>query len=386
MKRSVLVLACVTLGGLLTYVGQPLLQGRPADDALGAKRPQAPDAALPRELTSYRDVVKRVLPAVVSVESQARNGRRTRRAGDMDLPGEARRFLDAPRGQRDSDDDALPRIGFGSGFLVDPKGVVVTNSHVVAGADQVVVETADGKKFLSRTFHSDPMSDLAVVLLKGAEGLPYLEFGDSDAMEIGDRVLAVGAPFGLTGTVTHGIISSKGRSLRMNFYEDFLQTDAAINPGNSGGPLVNLEGKVIGVNSAIKSRSGGFQGIGLAISSNLGRSIVKQLLKDGVVHRGYLGVSILDLNEETAKEMDLKATSGVVVTRLRPDGPGANGGLKAGDVIVRIGGKPVRNGRELQMIVAGLPVGKEAEVEVIRDGGKRKLGVTIEEQPDRFGQ
>ncbi|MFO0844748.1 MAG: trypsin-like peptidase domain-containing protein [Gemmataceae bacterium] len=204
-------------------------------------------------------------------------------------------------------------------------------------------------------------------------------------MEIGDRVLAVGAPFGLTGTVTHGIVSSKGRSLKMNLYEDFLQTDAAINPGNSGGPLVNLEGKVIGVNSAIKSRSGGFQGIGLAISSNLTRNIVDQLLKEGVVRRGYLGVGILDVDEEIRKELSLKEASGVKVTRIYPDTAGDKGGLKSNDVIVAVAGKPVKDGRALQMVVAGLPVGKEAEVEVIRGGKPLKMRVTIDEQPKAFG-
>src|SRR5205807_9439202 len=152
----------------------------------------------------------------------------------------------------------------------------------------------------------DPKTDLAIVRIQAKAPLPYLELGDSSMMEIGDRVLAIGAPFGLTGTVTSGIISAKGRSLHMNMYEDFLQTDAAINPGNSGGPLVNLEGKVIGINSAIKSRSGGFQGIGLAIASNLGKNIVNALIKDGVVRRGYLGVGIRDVDDELDTELGLK--------------------------------------------------------------------------------
>jgi serine protease Do len=205
-------------------------------------------------------------------------------------------------------------------------------------------------------------------------------------MEIGDRVLAVGAPFGFTGTVTHGIISSKGRSIRMNLYEDFLQTDAAINPGNSGGPLINLEGKVIGITSAIKSRTGGFQGIGLAISSNLGKSIVEHLLRDGVVRRGYLGVGILDVDEEMAKELGLKEATGVKVNRLYPNAPGEKGGLKTGDVIVRVAGKRVRDGRDLQMVVASQPVGKAVEVEVIRGGKLRTQKVTLDEQPREFGK
>src|SRR3989440_16267 len=168
--------------------------------------------------------------------------------------------------------------------------------HVVDGADQVEVQLKDGRKFQSKEIHGDRKTDLAIVRIDPKTPLPFLELGDSDAMEIGDRVLAVGAPFGLTGTVTSGIISAKGRSLQLNMYEDFLQTDAAINPGNSGGPLINLEGKVIGINAAIKSRSGGWQGVGLAVASNLAKNVLESLLKDGVVHRGYLGVQIKDVD------------------------------------------------------------------------------------------
>src|SRR5205807_2989303 len=190
-------------------------------------------------------------------------------------------------------------------------GVVLTNYHVVAGADRVEVQLADGRKFLSRDIKGDRKNDLALVRLETKSPLPSLELGDSDAMEIGDRVLAVGAPFGLTGTVTAGIVSAKGRhNLQMNMYEDFLQTDAAINPGNSGGPLVNLQGQVIGINAAIKSRTGGFQGIGLAVASNLAKNIMDKLLKDGVVHRGYLGVQIQDLTPAVAERLGLKGKSG----------------------------------------------------------------------------
>src|SRR5207248_7838985 len=191
------------------------------------------------------------------------------------------------------------RITLGSGFIVDAKGVIVTNNHVVEGVDIVTVKLADGRKFNTRNIRTDRKTDLAVILLDLAakQALPVLELGDSEEMEIGDRVLAVGAPFGMTGSVTHGIVSAKGRSgLAMNMYEDFLQTDAAINPGNSGGPLVNLEGKVIGINSAIKSRSGGFQGVGMAISSNMAQNVMEQLLKHGTVHRGYLGIQMQELD------------------------------------------------------------------------------------------
>jgi len=173
--------------------------------------------------------------------------------------------------------------------------------------------------------------------------------------------------------------------LRMNMYEDFLQTDAAINPGNSGGPLVSLEGKVIGINSAIKSRSGGFQGVGLAISTNLGKAIVNQLVQGGVVRRGYLGVGIRDIDEERAAELKLKEAAGVQVSRVDPDTPGDKAGLQSGDVIVRLANKAIKDSRELQTTVAGLPVGKAADMEIIRDGKRQTLKVTVEEQPKDFG-
>ncbi len=374
MKRCLLIIACLALGGLGGYLGQALPQGKAVD-------PPAP--VIPKELSSYRDVVKKVLPAVVSIEAQAKAGNaRNARPDDMQLPPGARPFFQRPFRV---DDDSPSRVGFGSGFLIKQKGVVVTNNHVVEGADQVVVQLADGRKFTSSKIRTDAKTDLAIVLLDVKAQLPALEFGDSSEMEIGDRVLAVGAPFGLSGTVTHGIVSSKGRSLRMNMYEDFLQTDAAINPGNSGGPLVNLEGKVIGINSAIKSRSGGFQGVGLAISSNLGKTIVRALVKEGVVRRGYLGVGIRDVDEDLARELGLKQAKGVQITRIFPKAPGEKAGLKNGDVILKLGSRTVADGRALQTVVAGLPLGKPVKVEIVRGGKPMTLDVTIEEQPKTFG-
>jgi serine protease Do len=364
MKRILLVVGCLTLGGVGASLGQWLFN---AQHAKGQQAVAASKAEGPKEIGSFRDVVKKVLPAVVSIEALAKNGKPKGRSEDMQFA-----------------DDDNPRVGYGSGFIISPKGIIVTNNHVVEGADSVLVQMRDGKKFTSKKIKTDPKTDLAIIELDNVKGLPVLEFGDSDDMEIGDRVLAVGAPFGLAGTVTHGIVSSKGRALKMNAYEDFLQTDAAINPGNSGGPLVNLEGKVIGINSAIKSRTGGFQGIGLAISSNLGKGIVNALLKEGVVKRGYLGVIIKDVDEEAAKEAGLKEATGVRVTRLLPNAPGEKAGLKIGDVILKLGDKPVRDSRGLQFVVAGLPLGKPVEVEVMRDGKKQIMKVTIEEQPQAF--
>ena len=317
-------------------------------------------------MTSYRDVVKKVLPAVVSIEAKIK-------------PAKTKPLPRKPGLAEDKDGDSL---GSGSGFLVDPKGVILTNFHVVEDADQLEVTLNDGRKFVTKDFVSDTKTDLAIVRIQPKGDLPFLQLGNSSEMEIGDRVLAVGAPFGLTGSVTAGIISAKQRSINVNVYEDFLQTDAAINPGNSGGPLVNLEGKAIGIASAIKSRSGGFQGVGLAISSNLAADVMKQLLKDGVVHRGYLGIKVKDVDtDEMAQRLGLKQTRGVQITRLFEDGPAAKAHLEYGDVIVSVAGKSIKDTRDLQSTVAGLPFGKPVLVAVMRDGKSRTFDVIVEEQP-----
>jgi serine protease Do len=382
-----MALMLLVSGGLLgALLSGPILHGQ--DSAV------AP-LAVPKETTSYRDVVKRVLPAVVSVEGKAKprpkskteqTPKRRVPLDDQMVPEEFRRFFEEFNNRQFDSPDEIPNLGFGSGFLVDPKGLILTNFHVVNGADEVVIQLKDGRKFRSHDIHGDRKSDLAIVRLHSESPLPYLELGDSDEMEIGDRVLAVGAPFGLTGSVTAGIVSAKGRNgLNVNMYEDFIQTDAAINPGNSGGPLVNLEGKVIGINSAIKSRTGGFQGVGLAIASNLAKNVMHSLQKDGLVHRGYLGVQIGDLNPEVAAQLHLKDAEGVVVRQIFPDTPAFRAGLEEGDIVTSLGGKPIKNGRELQQVVTSLPLHKPVSVKLVRDGQPKELRVTIEEQPESYG-
>jgi serine protease Do len=366
------------------YVGQPAAQGQ---------LPAA--AAIPRELTSYRDVVKQVLPAVVSIEAklkpqkaepgQAR--RRLPRSENQDLPEEFRRFFEEFQRRQDELPQREMALGFGSGFIVDPSGVILTNNHVVDEADEVEVTLTDGRKFTSTDIKTDRNSDLAIVRIKAGGPLPYLPFGDSSQMEIGDRVLAVGAPFGLTGSVTHGIISAKGRDLGLNRYDDFLQTDAAINPGNSGGPLVNLAGQVIGVNSVIKSRSGGFQGVGLAIASNMARNVMQQLQTSGTVQRGYLGVGMVrEVTSEVAMWLGMKDNHGVVVASVSENSPAAKAGLKPDDVILSLNGQPVQDNRALIRTVGSLPVGKPVEVEVLRDGHTRKLTLTLDAVPKGYGE
>jgi serine protease Do len=390
MARWPVALACLILGGIAGVFVSSNLQG------------QAPSSTVfPKELTSYREVVKRVLPAVVSVESRPKTVAKVkqqkapqRRPPNNDMPGlpeEFRRFFEGQEGF-DSQMPDVPQHSFGSGFIVDPKGIILTNFHVVAGTDRVEIQLKDGRKFLSTDIKGDRKNDLAIVRINTKEPLPYLELGDSDAMEIGDRVLAVGAPFGLRGTVTAGIVSSKGRSSRdleltrdRAVYEDYLQTDAAINPGNSGGPLVNLEGKVIGINTAIKSRSGGFQGVGLAITSSLAKEIVDKLVREGAVRRGYLGVSVQELDPDVAARMGVKAGTGVRVAQVMKGTPAAKAGIQEDDVILSVDGKPIHDGRELQHLVARLPLSKPTDVQISRDGSNRTVPVTIEEQPEAYG-
>ncbi|GIW78622.1 MAG: putative periplasmic serine endoprotease DegP-like protein [Gemmatales bacterium] len=359
-----------------------------ADHALIGRDTQP--SILARDPVTFRDVVKKVLPAVVSIEGRidVSKTKQPRRRPPIDfdelpIPEEFRKFFEDQGRPFPSFPDPSPRSGMGSGFVIDPDGVILTNYHVVAGADKVHVEFADGEKYVSEDIKGDRKTDLAIIRIKAKKKLPYLQFGNSAAMEIGDRVLAVGAPFGLAGSVTHGIISAKGRNLSLNMYEDFIQTDAAINPGNSGGPLVNLEGKVIGINSAIKSRSGGFQGVGMAISSNLARSIADKLLKDGVVRRGYLGVQVKTLESEVLQRFGIE--HGVVVGQVFDGSPAADGGLKAGDIILQVNGQDVLDAKTLQRLVANLPLDKESKFDILRDGKRMQLGIVIREQPEDFG-
>jgi serine protease Do len=380
MKRWTLVPAVLVLGiGLGTFLLGPFTHGQ-----------VTPPIALPKEMTSFRDVVKTVLPAVVSIESRTKVVKIKGKARPQvpfdqgQFPEEFRRFFE--EFGRIPDANEAPRLGFGSGFFIDPSGVILTNFHVVDGADQVTVQLSDGRKFVSRNIKGDRRTDLAIVTLDAKGPFPALAMADSDTMEIGDRVLAVGAPFGLTGSVTSGIISAKGRNgLNMNMYEDFVQTDAAINPGNSGGPLVNLEGKVVGINSAIKSRSGGFQGVGLAIASNMAQRVAKALRTDGVVRRGYLGVQIRDLDVEVAARLSLPKDAGVVVAQVFENTPASKAGIQDGDIVTSIAGKNVRDGKALQGIVADLPLKQPVEVKLVRDNQPMTVQVHIEEQPNEFG-
>jgi serine protease Do len=361
MNRWSFAFAGLLAGGLLgNHFVSPVLHGQPK---------QSPPP-IPKELTSYRDVVKRILPAVVSLEIMAKQEAEALLSRDTVLAQEPGK---------------TPKAGFGSGVLVDPRGAVLTSFHVVEGAQAVEVTLADGRKFVSRDIRGDKKTDVAVILL-GAENagqFPYLPLGDSDAMEIGDRVLAVGAPFGLSGSVTHGIISGKGRSgLNLNAYEDFLQTDAAINPGNSGGPLIALDGTVVGINAAIKSKNGGFQGVGLAVASNICKTVVAGLMNDGVVRRGYIGLQARDVTPTKGAQ---SKQMGALIDKVFDNTPAAKAGLKAGDIITAVAGRPVTDTKALQTIIVSLPLKQSVQMTVRRNGKSLAVQVMIEELPDQLG-
>lgn len=277
-----------------------------------------------------------------------------------------------------------PRQGVGSGVIIDPKGVVLTNNHVVEGADKVLIELADGRQFEATDIRTDPRSDLAVLRVKAKEPLPAAVLGDSDNLEIGDWVLAIGNPFELSGTVSAGIISGKGRSLAKGGRAKFLQTDAAINPGNSGGPLVDLKGQVIGINTAIASRTGGYQGIGFAIPINLAKWVTGQLIASGTVQRAYLGVQIGEVDNDLAAKLGVARNQGVVVTEVFANSPARAAGFKEGDVITAVDGRAVDDPRTLQEIVERSSAGSRQAVDVIRDGKPMKLQVVVKPLPSDF--
>jgi len=261
-----------------------------------------------------------------------------------------------------------PSMGIGSGVIIDASGIILTNNHVVAGGGEVTVKTHDGREFVASEVWTDPDTDLAVVKVDGAKDLVPAAMGNSEGVEIGDWVIAMGQPFGLESSVTAGIISAKHRGIGITPRENFLQTDAAINPGNSGGPLVNLQGEVIGINTAISSRGGGNDGIGFAVPSNLASWVSEQLLENGEVKRAYLGVGIQPVSQELASKLGVKPRGGVAVTEVFTDTPANKMGLKAGDVIVEFDGVKVPTPQALQLAVERTPIDQQVPVKVLRDG------------------
>ena len=278
-------------------------------------------------------------------------------------------------------EDEAPQQGLGSGVIVSPEGYILTNNHVIEGAKEIVVTLSDSRRVVAQVIGADPDTDLAVLRIK-LERLPVITLGNSDASLVGDRVLAIGNPFGVGQTVTSGIVSALGRNqLGINTFENFIQTDAAINPGNSGGALVDVNGHLIGINTAIYSRSGGNMGIGFAIPVSTARQVLEGIVRDGQVVRGWVGIEPMALTPELAETFGLKQTEGVIVTGVLQNGPAANAGLRPGDLLLKVSGQPVKNVGELLTQVAALTPGKSAKLEVVRRNQNLSLDVTPSQRP-----
>ncbi len=345
--------------------------------------------AAARAPESFAELAKKVSPAVVNIASTTE----IRETGGTlpEIPfafpegSPFEEFFKQFREQfgENSRPQQAPRraTGLGSGFIIDAEGYVVTNNHVIDGASEVTIRLEDDSTYPAEVVGSDPQTDLALLKIDAERPLPALQLGDSDSAEVGDWVLAVGNPFGLGGTVTAGIISARGRNIQAGPYDDFLQVDASINRGNSGGPLFDLEGNVIGVNTAIFSPNGGSVGIGFAIPSNMVKSVVGQLREKGSVERGWLGVQIQNVTPDLAEALGLEKPAGALIAKVTPDSPAAAAGLKSGDVILEFAGEAIDDTRELAGVVARHPAESEAAIAVWRDGRKRQLTVVTGRQP-----
>ncbi|WP_197530671.1 Do family serine endopeptidase [Bythopirellula polymerisocia] len=348
----------------------------------------SPAVAAARDLSgAFRSASESVMDAVVAIESRKEEHNLSAGQGvpEGTNPFQGSPFEDLFRDRLGPGKPSTPhrsQTGIGSGVLIHKSGLILTNNHVVEGADQVIVRLHDGREFKAVDVKTDPKTDIAVVRIQADEDFPFAKLGDSDVVEIGDWVLALGQPFGLESTVTAGIISAKHRGIGITARENFLQTDAAINPGNSGGPLVNLDGQVIGINTAISSSGGGNDGIGFAIPVNMVKWVGKQLVAEGRVHRAYLGVGIQPITAELANQFHVSPREGVLINQVHTNTPADKAGLLSGDVIVEFSGKAVTDPRELQLLVESADMEKNHSLKVVRDGKSIDLSLRPEELPE----
>ncbi len=340
---------------------------------------------------SFADLAERLSPAVVNVYTTATVTQQQSRnpLEEFQLPPGSpfeeffRDFL--PRQGRPQDRGQQQRRrqnSLGSGFIIDPAGFIVTNNHVIDGADEINVRLADNTELPAKLIGRDPRTDLALLKVESSRALPAVPWGDSDKMRVGDWVMAIGNPFGLGGTVTAGIVSARNRNIQAGPYDDFIQTDASINRGNSGGPMFNLKGEVVGVNSAIYSPNGGSVGIGFAISANLARPVIEQLKNGGAVKRGWIGVRIQSVTDELAEGFGLKKARGALIAGVDETGPAAKAQIRASDIILKFDGKEIADSTRLPRVVAETPIGKPVDVVVWRDGREQTLKLTVAELKD----
>lgn len=368
--RTILAVAALTLASAVACGAAS------GTDKPGGNTPLQPTQYNPN--LSLAPLVEKVAPAVVNIKVTMKARRNS--LGTTDFFD----FFFGQRGPGRRERPGTPREkqAVGSGFIIDKKGLVVTNHHVVAEADEIEVQLADDRTFKAVRVGSDERTDVALLKLTDAKKLPTVPLGNSDALKVGDHVVAIGNPFGLGHTVTSGIVSAKERVINAGPYDDFIQTDASINPGNSGGPLFNLSGEVIGINTAIAPQG---QGIGFAIPSTMALSIVDSLNDGGKVVRGWLGVGLQAMDNELAKALGTKDTAGALVTNVTDDSPAQKGGLLTRDVILEVHGRKIKDSRHLASVVANLKPGTTTKIQVVRDGKKKTLKIGIGQMPDEYG-
>jgi len=389
VQKALSVVISMAVLGTVLFVGTQSFVPSPASGTPAATAVASPVATLPTN--GFTEVAKAVTPAVVNITTIMTEKVADGRSMPDELRDRMEEFFGGPngpfgprgfRGPQTPEPRGHRGGGQGSGVIVSPDGYVLTNNHVIDGAREVTVTLPDKREFQGKIVGTDPKTDLAVVKIEG-QNLPAVAWGDASKLQVGEYVLAVGNPFGLNSTVTLGIVSALGRGrMGITQYEDFIQTDAAINPGNSGGALVNTKGELVGINTAIFSQSGGYQGVGFAVPTSMSKPIYESLIKTGKVVRGFLGIGIQDLNQDLAKSFGIKDAKGAVVSDVKEDGPADQGGLKQGDVIISYQGSPVEEAVALQRMVTRTPVGTKVPVKVMRDGHEKELTITIGEQPD----
>jgi serine protease Do len=334
------------------------------------------------QLPSLADEAEKLLPAVVDISTSQKVAQGT---GPQlpELPPNSPfkeffdEFMNRQRRGENGQQEQRSVTSLGSGFVIDASGIVITNNHVVEGADEISVNFTDGTTLKAELIGRDPKVDLAVLRVKPTTPLVAVKFGDSDKLRIGDWVLAIGNPFGLGGSVSLGIVSARNRDINAGPYDDFIQTDAAINKGNSGGPLFNLEGDVVGINTAIYSPSGGSVGIGFSVPANTAKGVVEQLIKFGETRRGWLGVRIQQVTPDLIESLGLDRPRGALVADVTPEGPAAKAGIMAGDVVVEFNNRPIKEMKDLPRIVADTPIGQKVPVKVMRKGKEVMVSAEI---------
>jgi serine protease Do len=372
MMKEVMRKWCLIVGSLTIFsMGVGLMTW-----LVPATAPVAQAAATPTVPGSFAELAKKASPSVVNISTvKVVKGR-----GPMPTPfGQGDPFRDFfDRFFHDQIPKDFRQQSLGTGFIIDKEGYILTNNHVVEMADEIKVKLSDGKEYEAKTIGRDPKTDLALIKIQSDESLQPLPLGDSEKLEVGDWVVAIGNPFGLGNTVTAGIVSAKYRQIGAGSYDNFIQTDASINPGNSGGPLLDTSGEVVAINTAIFSQGGGNIGIGFAIPVNMAKELLPQL-KGGKVVRGWLGVMIQKITPELKEKLNLKDEKGALVADVTKGGPAEKAGIERGDVIVSFDGKDIKEMRELPFIVASTPVGKTVKVEVIRKGERKNFDVKIRE-------